>query len=195
MHANPPTSAPPLRGRRTQLRLISEADYEYLYFLSLDPEIGHRWRHRGETPSPEAFVRMLWHNVLVQFLITDKEGAPIGHAFAYDANQRDGHASIAILVDGGHRGQGWTLESMTLFVNYVFAVWNFRKLYFDSIDFNYQSFASGAGRYFREEGCLRDHTFYDGKYVDKYILALYRDDWDHLAPSGLRMALGKDGAQ
>jgi hypothetical protein len=31
---------------------------------------------------------------------------------------------------------------------------------------------------FREEGCLRDHEFYQGRYWDLHIAAVYRTDWE-----------------
>jgi hypothetical protein len=39
--------------------------------------------------------------------------------------------------------------------NYLFTIWNLRKLYAEKLEFNYHSFALGLGCYFlREEGRL-----------------------------------------
>jgi ribosomal-protein-alanine N-acetyltransferase len=86
-------------------------------------------------------------------------------------------------------GRGWSLEAAGLFVNYLFVNWDFRKLYGESVDFNFRSFKSGRGSLFTEEGVLRQHYFYNGEYWDSHILALHRDEWeqkkriDRLSPS------------
>ena len=42
-------------------------------------------------------------------------------------------------------------------------------------------FRSGLGRFFQEEGRLRDHSFWNGRYVDLMILAVYRPTWEREA--------------
>jgi hypothetical protein len=44
--------------------------------------------------------------------------------------------------------------------------------------FTWGAVASGVERVFREEGCLRDHEFYQGRYWDLHIAAVYRTDWE-----------------
>ncbi len=50
---------------------------------------------------------------------------------------------------------------------------------------SYQAFRRGLGRFFAEEGRLRDHTFWNDRYVDLVILAAYRETWSRLAPDML----------
>jgi hypothetical protein len=47
----------------------------------------------------------------------------------------------------------------------------------EATETSYGFFRSGLKRFFREEGCLREHTFWDGRYIDVMILAVYRDTW------------------
>jgi len=173
---------PSLVGRRASLRPVFPADYDWLYEISCSPAIGYRWRNRGATPSPEAFVESLWRGVLAQFMIErndDREA--IGNVFAYNADLRNGHASVGVMVNPDVSGRGWGLEGAGLFVDYVFKVWNLRKIYAEAPGFNFEQFRSGAGRLFREEGLLRNHDYYDGRYWDLHILAIDRSDWQTLA--------------
>jgi RimJ/RimL family protein N-acetyltransferase len=172
---------PPLTGRRVRLRSIFPSDYDYLYALATSEDMGYRWRFRGMSPSPEAFPQGLWHQVLAQFIIERVEnGQRLGLVVAFDANERNGWCHIAMLLDPNVAGTGWVLEAGALFVNYLFTLWNFRKLYAEVLEFNYRSFSSGGGgRFFHEEGRLKDHEFYAGRYWDLLLIALYRDDWEH----------------
>ena len=66
---------------------------------------------------------------------------------------------------------------MLLFFDYLFTVFNIRKLYAEVLEFNFGQFASGAEHVFKVEGRLTDHDWYDGRYWDMLVLALYRDDF------------------
>ena len=172
-------SGPPLEGRRTRLRTLVPADYDYLYALATNEQISHRWQYRGATPSPEAFAQALWRNCLAQFIVEHKETRQrIGHVTAYDASERHGWCRIAVAIDPALSHQGWALESFALFFNYLFTTWNFRKLYGEMLEPAYADMASGANRWFRVEGRLHEHEWYDGRYWDLILLALHRDDWD-----------------
>jgi hypothetical protein len=66
---------------------------------------------------------------------------------------------------------------VNLFIDHVFTCWNFRKVYFETTEYNYPQFASGEGRLFELEGRLRGHRFYGGRYWDELILATSRELW------------------
>lgn len=169
----------PLSGRHVFLRPVSQIDYEFLFQLAMSEELGHRGRFRGETPSPEDFVRSVWHNALAQFIICAKDsGDATGHVYAYNANTRDGFAYVGISLAPWAVDRGWALEAGGLFINYLFTNWDFRKLYGETVGFSFDSTRSGLGAFFVEEGALKEHYYYDGRYWDVHILALHRSHWE-----------------
>lgn len=175
--------APALRGRRVLLRAVLPADFEFLYRLNLESDIAVRWRHRGATPSPEQFIATLWQGVVAQYIIEElATSQPIGQVYLHrvDTGNATGYAAVAVL--GSFARRGFALEAGGLFLDHVFKVWNLRKIYAESLDFNYSNFATGAGRYFREEGRLGEHEYHDGRYWDLVILALYREEWMNIRP-------------
>ena len=173
----------PLTGRRTRLRAVLPSDYEYLYMLMTHPEVAWRWRNRGIAISFDAFVQQLWAGTLVHFVIERKENDQrLGYVQAFDASERHGWCHIAALLDPSLERGGWAVEAPTLFLNYVFATYNFRKLYAAVAEFNLDNFASAAGRAFQIEGRLEANEWHDGQWWDLYLLALYRRDWDQYAP-------------
>ncbi len=76
-----------------------------------------------------------------------------------------------------------------LFLEYVFRGWSFRKLYFELPEFNLAQFSRGVNRLFVEEGRLREHLYYDGRFWDKVILALYRTTWEAQSKRILQAAM------
>jgi len=183
-------SGAPLEGRRVLLRPVGVSDHAWLYLLSTHEENAFRWRYRGDTPSPEVFLRSLWDQVLVQLVVEERSTKqPVGLVVAYGADFQNSHVQVAVLLDPSVQRQAWPHEAVILFVNYLFINWNLRKLYAEALGFNYQQFASGAGRIFRVEAKLREYHYWDGRYWDKFIFACTREDWDGLRARFLRFAL------
>ena len=85
---------------------------------------------------------------------------------------------------------GIGMEASFLFVNYLFTNWNFRKIYVEAPSFVLEYYKSALGRVFVEEGRLREHEYFGGRYWDKLICAIWRHDWDELQARGLRYVQG-----
>lgn len=175
------SSVPPLPtlvGKRVMLRPVEPPDYPFLRKLELYGPESVFFRYRGSTPPPEQFVQILNRNNLVQHMIVKNgTGDPIGYMFAFNADFRNGICHIAAVVDHTMRRRSWPLEGAKLFIDYLFTVFPFRKLYGEVLEPNLQSFRSVLGSTLREEGRLRSHEFHAGGYLDKIIVALWRDDW------------------
>lgn len=173
----------PLIGRKVALRPIVPSDYDFLYQIATSPDVLVGWRHRGAAPPPEQYAQVLWQGVLAQFLAVRKDdGKPIGAVSAYNADLRNQCVSLAVLIAPEFERRGWAMEAGFIFIDYLFKVWNFRKIYLESLEFNVRSFWSGVDKLFRVEGCLRDHEYHDGKYWHLYFLAIYREEWAQAAP-------------
>ncbi|MGH2941843.1 MAG: GNAT family N-acetyltransferase [Solirubrobacteraceae bacterium] len=186
-------SAPPLSTRRVRLRTIADHDAAFLYRLMTSPEAGGRVRFAGATPSPEKVAASLWDSVLAQFVVEDVSNHnPLGLVSVTSPNFRDGYAYISAVGSPEVQGAGLFIESVLLCFNYGFATWPFRKIYMEATETSYASFKSGLGRLFNEEGRLREHSYWNGRYVDLLILAVYRATWT--ANVGLLDRL-RDGAR
>lgn len=178
-HNSQADATPPvLESRRVRLRALRPSDYEWLYDSAMSTSVGFRWRYRGATPSPEQFVTSLWEGVLAQFVVEGCEKKlPRGLVTIFNANFREGFAHISVLSHPDSVGRGHVLEGLGLLIDYAFRVWGFRKLYAESLEVNLRQFASGLGRYFVEEGRLKDHEAYGGAFWDLVVLAIWREAW------------------
>jgi RimJ/RimL family protein N-acetyltransferase len=171
-----------LHSRRVAVRTVGPADLPFLYAVATDPAVAYRWRYRGATPSPEQFAAELWQGVLCQYVVAHREGgAPVGLVSAYQADLANRTCYVALLGDKAHDASGLMLEGALLFVSYLFHTWDFRQLYAEVPGYTLDSFGSGMGRYFREEGRLVDHSFHAGRWWDLHILAIHRSDWEKKA--------------
>jgi RimJ/RimL family protein N-acetyltransferase len=170
-------SPPPMEGRHVYLRPITPGDYPWLQNAELTSELAMRWRFRGATPSPEQWSEAIWGGALAQFLIAERQSdEPTGVVAVYRPNFQQRHAALAAARFDSGKSPVMIL-GIALFLRYVFACWDFRKLYLELPEYNYSQFASGLGRIFEIEGRLRDHNYFDGQLWDEVILAIYRDAW------------------
>jgi hypothetical protein len=160
------------------LRPISTHDYANLRVAELSESLGPRWRYSGNTPTMEQWVSTLGQGILAQFLIVSQgDGRALGIVCAYNADLANGFAYVALADFATASHTSLTMLGGAIFVDYVFKIWNLRKLYIDTIEFNLEQFSSGIGRLFTIEGRLKEHRYYDGQYWDQYILSIARDSW------------------
>jgi RimJ/RimL family protein N-acetyltransferase len=184
-------SAPKWSSARVRLRPIENSDLDFLYRTSTAPETSYRWRYRGAIPEPAEFASSLKNGVLVQFIVEKRVGGEkIGLVTAYNANHRDGFTYVAGLAAPKFIGTGYVLDGIALLMDYLFELWPFRKLYFESIEFNVLEFASVMGSVFREEARLAEHTYHGERYWDVVTLAAYRGAWLDLRKSGVNRLTG-----
>ncbi len=173
--------------RRIRLRIITDRDSVFLYELMTSPHSGGRVRFAGATPSPDKIASSLWESVLAQFIIESASShKALGLVAITSPNFRDGFAYISALGSAEMQGSGLVTEGVLLAFNYAFTTWPFRKIYMEATEESYQAFKSGLGRFFTEEGCLREHAFWNGYFMDLLILAVYRETWARYAPVFLK---------
>lgn len=176
------STSPPLVGKRVTLRPTSPRDYDYLFELSTGQDAATLWRYRGATPAPEQFTQSLWQDVLASFtIVRSKSQVPVGLVYAYRADFRNGFTHMALIVEDVPDRPILAHDGVLLFVNYVFTCWPFRKIYGETSERNWQRFQNGSTMAFVEEGRLKEHEYFGGRYWDSLFLALYRHQYEERA--------------
>lgn len=166
---------PVLHTGQIALRPVAPEHVPFLYHLAIREDVGYRWRFRGAVPDMDTFQANLRQGVLSQFVVVSEPvGEPAGQVICYNADLARGIGYVAAAFTPEHTANALPVTSVSLFVRYVFQVWNLRKLYLEMISYNFDQIASGAGHHFDVEGRLRDHSYYDGRYWDEYLLAIRR---------------------
>ncbi len=176
-------ACPPMRTRHVRLHTITDRDAMFLYDLMTSPAAGGRVRFAGATPSPEKVASSLWDSVLAQFVVEGVTARrPLGLVSITSPNFRDGYAYLSAVGTPEAQGSGLIAQGVLLGFNYAFLTWPFRKIYMEVSETSYEAFRSGLRNFFTEEGHLREHAFWDGRYVDVFVLAVYRATWADRGP-------------
>lgn len=167
---------------RVRLRAVVPTDFDAIYAASVNPKSGFRWRFNGATPSPETVAQSLWQSTLCQFIVEGVvDRSRYGLVTAYDADFSNGFASLGLLRLSDRKPRGETFEGLFHIIEYLFATWNFRKLYFEVPGFNEAQLVGLDQEIAIEEGRFRDHLYWNNKWWDMITLALYREQWETFA--------------
>lgn len=176
------------RSPNVTMRPIQETDIGRLYSASLAPTTAHRWRFRGHTPSPEEFRRSLFGgSTLAQFMVVPTSGTtePAGLVSAYSGDLTSKHCYVAfqrtMSGSGGPETRGLMIEGFLVFVQFLFDHFDLRKVYIELPEYNLDLIGNG-GDPFVIEGELKDHYYFGDRMWSQFILALYRERWEELAP-------------
>lgn len=169
-----------LTGRRVRLRAPTRDDFPVMYEWRADAEHLYLWSTLRRIPSFEEFLDEL-QQLLGQtnyFLIESVHShVPFGFLYAYNSSAVDGYAFFSQYTIPKFRARAHAAEATLLFMNYMFAYFNLRKLYADVYEFNQSARESLVNGGFREEGFTPAHILYDGVHWGMSRFALYREDW------------------
>jgi RimJ/RimL family protein N-acetyltransferase len=153
------------------------------------------WRYHGQIPPFEGFVANLYTDVHAQFVIRLESGQPIGHVVGYAANLQGRHVHLGIVLAETTKGSRYGVPAMSLFIDYLFAVWDFKGIFAETPDF-VASPLEASGRTasalpFVETGRRPDYHYFNGRYYDDKISYLSREAWtNRLAPKRLVLGVG-----
>lgn len=119
----------------------------------------------------------------VDFTVKNKRNSEvIGIASIKDIDRQNGHAEIALGIgDEENRLAGFGVDLMIVLLDIVFYHFGFEKCYTKINDNNALGLKSALNFGFTAEGKLKNHTFIDGTYVDQWILAINKDEYEALS--------------
>lgn len=113
------------------------------------------------------------HNIHIKLLIKSNDtGQIIGYILSYNYNRTDGHVRIDCDIHLKYMNE-YTNEVLSLFCNYLYTCFPIRKIYFEifnNFESNIIELLEKVG--FEQEACLKEDTFYNNKYYDKYVFTL-----------------------
>lgn len=161
------------------LRPPGIGDVPALYRWAVDPIAGPRWRYRGRVPSVEIFAREMEMGVLAHFILERRlPPGPCAYLVAYNPDMNSGVTRASVLADPYVWGSEEVLRGAELFVDYLFATFQLRKVYIDTLDFAGEFSLAGLFKAQMELECrLVAHEFCAGSYRDLLTFAIWRDIW------------------
>jgi len=101
----------------------------------------------------------------------------IGFCGLGNINYKSKNANFYIFLDPQHTGRGYGSKSMKWLLNYGFSIYSLNKIYCYTIASNLKAnnFYENIG--LKKEGCLKEHLFHLGSFVDRNCYGLLRSEW------------------
>ncbi|MEU4806641.1 GNAT family protein [Actinosynnema sp. NPDC023587] len=130
-------------------------------------------------PALDVFLDRFERGVQAQFLVYRRDSDDlVGHAALSDLAVA-GHVRAAVFA-AADPGEGIAADAAALLVNFAFAMWRIRKVYFEShlADLAEFGFTGDRAAVVRTEAVLPEHLWFRGRLWDQYVHAVYREHWD-----------------
>jgi RimJ/RimL family protein N-acetyltransferase len=170
-----------IKGKQVLLRPVEERDLALLV----------RWRNNPADRrlffSPfliSAAGQTKWYAALlvdhsrVLFMIDTLKGQTVGTIGLDGIDWRNQEAELGqFYIDPEERGRDYPLEATVLIIEYAFEELNLHRLWGAFYCFNGGPMAMAEFFGFRREAVLRQAAFSGGKFHDKVILGLLREEW------------------
>jgi RimJ/RimL family protein N-acetyltransferase len=177
-------------GNKVRLRAVEEADLPQLHVWANDEDLWANlggWRFPSNFESLKAWFAGLASDPLNhRFVIeTKEERQVIGTANLVSIDWKNRNATHGMLLGSADmRAKGYGLDTVMAVMRYAFDELNLERLDTDIIEYNAASLALYIGKCgWTEEGRMRRWHFRQGRYWDKVIVGVTRDDYAAIAKS------------
>jgi len=172
-----------LISKHIEMRVYSEKDVQFIYKMFQNKSLLHLWSPNTEFDSFKKFKGMLerrfahrWDHGYV--FIEKMTNKIIGFAYCYSANEFNKNTCVCIFIDQPFIAHAHALQASYLYINYLFLVSKYRKIYAEVYSYNSRCVRLLKHIGFIEEGCLKEHQAWEGKYWDQYIFSMTRQMFD-----------------
>jgi RimJ/RimL family protein N-acetyltransferase len=136
---------------------------------------------RGKWPTlyPHDVGNTIWRRSRLQYAVLSRSTSDlIGLVQGLDEDSYNGIVGVGVAMHPAVWGKGWPIEAVVLFVNLLFEVHGYRKLYCEMSDPTRRLLGSAMSRWMRPVARFAEHERVDDGYVDWHIYSLHRRDWD-----------------
>jgi RimJ/RimL family protein N-acetyltransferase len=174
-----------LTGKRVRLRSIRRDDLQRLWQFNNDLDV--ELAGGGDPPMPQALER-LQADFDRQAAQGGRDGSMfaiavddlvIGQCALFDINTTSRTAQLGITIgDKSYWGRGLGREAVGLLLDYAFSYHNYRRVWLWVHGDNERAIRAYRACGFVEEGCLREHMFSKGRYVDAVYMGILRNEWE-----------------
>lgn len=166
-----------LTSRRVRLRNYREDDRDTLYAWHTDLEHLYLWTQDRDIPLYEKFIsrfeRRMKNRIDLFFVVEQiSTGKPVGFVYNYGADSVDRITYLCIFIDPQYKARGFGIDVAVLFLNHLFSYFGYRKVYSEVYGFNKHVLGITEKAGFSQEGCLKEHRFWNGQFWDQHIYSI-----------------------
>jgi RimJ/RimL family protein N-acetyltransferase len=171
-------------GKKVRLRAVEESDLPLLHSWANDEALWANlggWRFPTSFDSIKGWFAGLRGDSLNLRLVIEAidDGQVIGTANLVDIDWKNNHAFHGMMLGPVDlRGKGYGFDTVMAVMRYAFDELHLERLDGDIIEYNEASYRLYVGKCgWKEEGRQRRWHFRQGRYWDKIIVGVTRDDY------------------
>jgi RimJ/RimL family protein N-acetyltransferase len=115
----------------------------------------------------------------LNFAVFDKKTSGlIGDIGISQIDLKNSHAEIGLTIgDKSLWGKGYGSDLVRAALKYCFQTLNLNKVYLDVWEENERAIRCYANAGFKSDGVLREHVFRNGRYYNKIIMSILKQEW------------------
>ncbi|CAN5872056.1 GNAT family protein [soil metagenome] len=169
-----------IEGDKVILRRLVASDITAEYLAWLNDEDVTRGLETVARPYTHEMLSQYINDVLVNentymFMVLDKiSGKTIGTAKVHNISKKNGTCNLGLMLgDKNFWGKGYGQDAYATAIDFAFNTLGIRKIWEMANANNIASLSMCKKAGFEIEGTLKEHTFSEGKYIDKVVLGLF----------------------
>lgn len=171
------------KSERVLLRAMTREDMKRQWAFENEPEL---WFWDGHTPAPAKLESLLAHfdesaskssDDEVSFAI-EIDGHYVGHCSLHSFDHTNQTCELSVEIgDSAYWGKGYGREIVQLLLQYAFNHRHVNRVWLKTHSENERAVRCYRACGFVEEGRLRQHLWLDGRYVDRVIMGILREEY------------------
>lgn len=173
-------------GKKVLIRAIEKEDLELLHKWANDPEIWYLldgWHFPSSMEFQNQWFASIQNDPLnVRLAVEAPDLGLIGTANLVSIDWKNNHAFHGMMLgDKDVRGKGYGTDTIMAIMRYAFEELHLERLDGSMIEYNTASLRTYCGKCgWKEEGRLRNWYFRRGRYWDKILVGVTRQDYEAL---------------
>jgi len=164
------------------LRVLEHADLSKTHEWINTPEINELMGCLPVNKNQQErwFNETIDNRTKIIFAICEKETSEhIGNVGLSNIDYINRNAMISIFIaESKNRSKGAGFHSMLQVMKFAFHRLNMNKVYLKTSDYLVDAISFYKGMGFNEEGILRRHEYKKGRFVDKHLFSMLRDEYE-----------------
>ena len=180
-----------IKGKHILLRAIEQTDLLLLQTWANDPEVQYMlggWHFPTNMNDQQEWFQSISCNSNNQrFIIENDQQEPIGMANLVNINFKDGNAEHGLLLDKAQQSKGYGKDVVFAIMKYAFNELRLNRLETTIIETNLPSLKLFLEKCsWKQEGILRNWYYRNGKFTNKIILGILKNEYLQLSNNGFQ---------
>lgn len=168
-------------GHKTRLRAIERTDIPLFVRWFNDPEVRQYlslYQPMSAAQEERWFERQLESQNNQVYAIETAEGTHIGNIGLHDINWKERSAELGIVIgEKAYWGAGYGSDAIKALLHFAFGEMNLHRVQLRVFDFNPRAIRCYEKCGFKQEGCMRESLYHEGRYRDQLLMSILQHEF------------------